>query len=353
VHLKPARIRVDKTASNQGVSMARIFFSSFLITFLFTSNVFAGNAQIKVIYGVDDRMEPYEASAQLQKLAQATAAMVPKSKIKEHNSYESLLGGSTLEDMGICSHEAFAQQPTAANCSGFLVDEDTLVTAGHCIKSQYDCDKYSWVFDYKVEYGTQSEVVVEKSKIYECASIVEQELDSSTQSDFAVLKLKKKVQGITPLQFRTKGKPKVGDKLVVIGHPSGLPTKVAPNAKVREINDVFLNANLDTYGGNSGSAVFNQSTGVIEGILVRGARDYVYDSSYGCRVSNVIDENAGRGEDVTLITIINSLKSIDQSQSTNGTEGDNDDSEDDQEDEVQDPPLKPELPWWLRWLLGL
>ncbi len=76
--------------------------------------------------------------------------------------------------------------------------------------------------------------------------------------------------------------------LVVIGRPSGLPTKVADGAQVRSVNDVFLVANLDTYGGNSGSAVFNAVTGVVEGILVRGDTDYVYNAQLGCRVSNFL-----------------------------------------------------------------
>ncbi len=63
-------------------------------------------------------------------------------------------------------------------------------------------------------------------------------------------------------------------------------------------------ANLDTYGGNSGSAVFNAKTGVIEGILMRGENDYVYKN--GCRVSNVCASDACRGEDVTKLSSITS-----------------------------------------------
>ena len=58
-------------------------------------------------------------------------------------------------------------------------------------------------------------------------------------------------------------------------------------------------ANLDTYGGNSGSAVFNAKTGLVEGILVRGEQDYVQKGD--CRVSNVCPADGCRGEDVTKI----------------------------------------------------
>ncbi len=109
------------------------------------------------------------------------------------------------------------------------------------------------------------------------------------------------------LKYRTEGSPKKGDNIVVIGHPSGLPTKIAGGANIRSVNSVYFQANLDTYGGNSGSAVFNADTGLLEGILVRGERDYVYDSAQGCKVSNVISNTGGSGEDVTRITNIKEL----------------------------------------------
>ena len=49
-----------------------------------------------------------------------------------------------------------------------------------------------------------------------------------------------------------------------MGHPLGLPVKYAANASVREngVADHFV-TNLDSYGGNSGSAVFNAATRVV------------------------------------------------------------------------------------------
>ncbi len=47
----------------------------------------------------------------------------------------------------------------------------------------------------------------------------------------------------------------------------------------------FFVANLDTYGGNSGSPVVDARTYVVEGILVRGEDDFVQND--GCYVSLV------------------------------------------------------------------
>ena len=95
---------------------------------------------------------------------------------------------------------------------------------------------------------------------------------------------------------------------MVIGHPSGLPTKISDGAIVREnANKVFFQSTLDTFGGNSGSAVFDAKTGLVEGILVRGERDYVQDPVMNCSRPKVCKVTECRGEDVTRITNIKQL----------------------------------------------
>lgn len=286
--------------------------SLLLFGILFTSlTAFAGTAQIKVIYGEDNRVDVSDSpNPMFVNLAKSTAAMIPNSKLSELNSEQIEIGGTTLEQGGVCGIERFAKQPTAANCSGFLVSKNKLVTAGHCMQTASDCANSSWVFEYKADFPTQSNITVDKSNVYKCKKIVSQKLDSSSEADYAVIELVRDVVDRAPVKYRLKGKPAVGDALVVIGHPSGLPTKIADGASVRKLNNVYLTANLDTYGGNSGSAVFNATTGIVEGILVRGETDYNYDRTRGCRVSNVIANSEGDGEDVTLITIVTGLDTV-------------------------------------------
>jgi len=122
---------------------------------------------------------------------------------------------------------------------------------------------------------------------------------NNNAEDFAVVELDRPVTNRTPLTLRQQGQIDVGQGIFVIGHPAGLPTKVAGGASVRSQGNGYFVANLDTYGGNSGSAVFNKSNGQIEGILVRGEMDFIYKN--GCRVSNVCQNDSCRGEDVTKI----------------------------------------------------
>lgn len=283
-------------------------------TLLLAASLFASSQLIaktgnKVIYGEDNRVDVASSTNSLfVELSRSTAAMISSANLRpDEGNGLTRITGKTLRSSGICSTERFANQISAANCSGFLVGEDLLVTAGHCIRSTTDCKGYKWVFDYKVEHEDQGDITVDSSAVYSCKSIVNRTLNSANQDDWALIKLDRKVTDRAPLAYRTSGKPQVNDPLVVIGHPTGIPTKIADGANIRSLQGTYFVANLDTYGGNSGSAVFNAETGIVEGILVRGANDYVYDSVKKCQVSNVCNSSSCRGEDVTYITNIPEL----------------------------------------------
>lgn len=262
----------------------------------------------KVVYGEDNRLDVFESKNSLhKKLAAGTAAMIPNSSLESVGDSVKVSGG-TLEDDGICSDARFAKQQTAAMCSGFLVGSDLLLTAGHCIETMGDCANNSWVFDYTNDKEEKSDFLIDKKDVYKCSKIISRALDESTDNDFALIKLERQTDR-SPLNFRKSGKVEDNAKLVVIGHPSGLPTKISDGAYVRaNKNNYYFQSNLDTFGGNSGSAVFDTVTGMVEGILVRGERDYVLDSVSNCRRPKICKMDECRGEDVTRITNVKELK---------------------------------------------
>lgn len=287
-----------------------MFKSMILFTLAITTTLaFAKSPTVtpKVIYGKDDRMDIYESSDNLMKeIALSTAAQIMnKNLVQEGNIFT--IKADTLEQSGMCKSERFSQQMAAGNCSGFLVAPDKLVTAGHCINSDYDCSQHAWVFDFANKTEEVSSFKLSGDQVYRCTKIIERQKDARTQADYAVLKLDRPVVGRSPLKFRKEGKPADDAVMTVIGHPTGLPTKITAAADMRNnSNPVFFVTNADTYGGNSGSAVVDSRTGIVEGILVRGDQDYAR-SSEGCMVSVYRDQNGGRGEDITRITIINDL----------------------------------------------
>jgi V8-like Glu-specific endopeptidase len=285
-------------------------FMTLAVGMLLVSSLFA--SEDKVIYGVDDRLDLYETGDQLYKdLAKSTAAMMSMSNLTDNEDGTYSIKGSSLESRGICKSSKFSQQITAARCSGFLVGKDLFVTAGHCVRTAGDCVNFAWVFDFAVDEADKINFTVAKSSVYKCKEIIEQKLDRLTNDDYALIRLDREVTERTPLNFRREGRVEDKKEILVIGHPTGLPSKIAAGAYVRNnVNDVYFQANLDTFGGNSGSAVFDAENGQVEGILVRGETDYIYDRTRGCRVPKVCTNEGCRGEDVTRITNIEKLKEL-------------------------------------------
>lgn len=276
----------------------------------FLMSQFAFADQVDVIYGDDNRKDVYDSTDSLMvEASKSTAAMIRPENLKAINSKTFEIQGQTLESRGICKAERFSQQISAANCSGFLVKPNLLVTAGHCVKDLTDCSDYKWVFDYKLANATAKKITVPKTSVYSCKGIIARALNPINQDDYAVIQLDRNVTGRKPLSIRKTGKITKGTDIVVIGHPTGLPTKIADGAQVRSLASKFFVANLDTYGGNSGSAVLNAKTGAVEGILVRGENDYVMsEEGDQCQVSNVCPATGCRGEDVTFITGVPKIK---------------------------------------------
>lgn len=261
---------------------------------------YATDSETKVIYGSDNRVEAtLHSDKNLKALAPAVAGRLRKSEVNLVNSAYVLPSATLKTSMGVCSTEKFSSQRTAVECTGFLIAPDTLVTAGHCMQDVNDCASHFWAFDYL--YTTKT---LREDQVFECEKIVTQALDNN--NDYAVIKLKKVALGRKTLQIRKTGSIALTDKLAVIGHPSGLPLKIADKGIVRNINATknFFVSELDTYGGNSGSPVINTRTLEVEGILVRGENDYKYDSRKGCYKSQVCATGTCRGEDVTKITSV-------------------------------------------------
>lgn len=255
----------------------------------------------KVIYGNDDRLDSYQVSSpSLLAVSSSTAAMIPVSSLKNKGSFYELPNNKFGEDYGLCKNEPFYTQPNAALCSGFLVGPDLLATAGHCV-SEGECSSNAFVFDYKMADAKTAPTTAANDNVYFCKEVVAREL--TRQQDYALVRLDRPVVGRQPLTMAST--PAVaGDQLVMVGHPSGLPTKIAGGATVRKLEKGFFVANTDSYGGNSGSAVFNSQTLEVVGILVRGEEDFAYDSNGQCTRSNYCKDDGCRGEDVTMIEYI-------------------------------------------------
>ncbi|GAB4034486.1 MAG: hypothetical protein Fur0012_14640 [Elusimicrobiota bacterium] len=273
------------------------------------------------IYGNDDRTEFYQADEITKKLASSTAALFRSKDISDlGNGFSQIRPVTLKERFNLAEEETYADQPAVSFCSAALVGKDLILTSAHCLE-QVPCEKIKIAFDYRNEQAGQYPQVLKTENIYSCKIVVSSKYDPNG-ADYAILKTDRQVNR-TPLPVNRQDDIKKGEKVFVIGYPSGLPVKIANNAGVRDVKKDFFVTDLDTFKGNSGSPVFSEKTMKIEGVLSRGGTDYMYSSYvsqeqeadprnpnspvYKPGTAHRVGQDEGRGEDVTKSSIFQSL----------------------------------------------
>lgn len=261
-----------------------------------------GEVTAPVVYGADDRVEVYNhPDVELRRIAeQSIVALIPSFRmIREPDGTYSLFTESLQDAQDLCPGERFGNQPTAAACSGVLLDDDLVLTAGHCIDTVTPCDAYDYVFNYHlVEQDRLAEIRDED--VYSCVRVVSQESPEviGQPPDFAIVQLDRPVEDSkSPVVIRPATPLSEQEPLAMIGFGSGLPAKIDSGGSVADPRasqlDFFV-ANVDAFQGHSGSATFD-SQDRLAGILISGrAPDYVDSEDQSCkRVSVYEDSQAG------------------------------------------------------------
>ena len=277
----------------------------------------------KTVYGADNRLDYYEAPADLKVLADSVVSLWQAKQVSVSGGQAALKHVNFGEAMNLCPGEKFREQPLGAFCSGALVGEDLVMTAGHCILDENACASTKFVFGYAVKQGGgKAATTVPAGEVYGCKKIITRDLDKQPTGlfgtvisvlanitnrmgpDYALIQLDRKVEGHLPLPINRGAEPRKGTQLLTIGHPVGLPLKVAGGAAVRNDSPKsYYITDIDAFGGNSGGPVFNAGTKLIEGILVLGGQDFV-KSPAGCTIAYTVDQNKGIGTGVTRLSFI-------------------------------------------------
>lgn len=329
-----------------------------LVFLIHANHSFAVTVKNEVIYGSDDRQLVNSKMDKrylemIKKIAPAIAVLVDSSDLKKGKLLDGELGKESIQQVivpsiarekNLCEKEKFRDLPAFGSCTGFLVGDDLLLTAGHCIKGPLACQKKKWVFDYRQEQTVILDYEFEKSTLFSqgksktkkesapknnryyklqfptssivgCQEIIRRVDDSENKVDFALIRLDRKMTGREPLKYRLKGSISDNDRVMVVGHPWGMPLTLAPVGTIRGNNkeNYFFTTNTDTFAGNSGSPVFNAETLEVEGVLVRGESD-VRNLRHGegagtffCKELKTCQENECDGEDATRISAIPDL----------------------------------------------
>lgn len=267
----------------------------------------------KAIYGTDSRRDLYEvsdeSSIKIQSRSIVSLWSVEKLKTEgDHvklstQKFDTVYSPEHEEFRKLHSSAAFYAQPQGAFGSGFLVRDDIIVTAAHCVIGPQIPPMADIRFVFGFQMTSQSDLaVVPKDNVYS-GTLIDYRFNNTTQEDWAVVRLTRKVANYKPLEMEPNPIA-VDHPLYIIGHPCGLPMKVASGAKVLsvEADKSFFKANLDSFGGNSGSPVFSATTSKVVGILVRGQADFIWDTAKGAMVAKVFPTTGPEGEEVTKIT---------------------------------------------------
>ena len=250
------------------------------------------------IFGRDDRIDVLSSSSKSE-LGRAVAVGVINSLWTDLGNGNSELYADPISEY-MCKDERFVNQASVSYaCTGFLVGPDLLVTAGHCgtntgevrNSSEGYCEAYTWMFDYRADSDVNR---IPNNDIYKCSEIiyaVQQEIDGNMQ-DFSLIRLDRKVEGRTPLKLAQQ-EAKLNERITMLGHPMGLPLKYTYSARVfRGVEGRSFLTNLDAFGGNSGSPVFNTKNEVV-GVLIAGNPSVATyrDPKAGCDRYNHCDDN--------------------------------------------------------------
>jgi V8-like Glu-specific endopeptidase len=269
-----------------------------------------------VVYGTDDRQDVYaHPDATLRSRAQqATVALVFSTDMDATNPNNITFPVLSLQEWeGLCPSERFLSDPSAAFCSGTLIDDDLVLTAGHCITNTANdpetpsCANTRFVFKY---YNTAPSTLetITSADVFNCKQVVVRQtgLVGNRELDYAIVRLDRSAAPrFTPAPVRAGNNAMAVDaQVAVIGSGSGIPFKIDAGGKVRDARASTLDwfeASTDTFSGNSGSGVYELGGHTVAGILVTGDTDYVPHATEDCYVVNVCPESGCLGEGITYV----------------------------------------------------
>jgi len=251
-------------------------------------------------YGVDSRMDvEHVVMPGAPHNADSTAAMFWARALTGPDAAGNFgLPRDTLVKVwNVCPDDRFAQQPSGAWCTAFLVGDDVVASAGHCIQDTSPGD-VRIVFDYRT-HNDVPVVTLPETSVYTPTQVIQRD----AAGDWELVRLNRRVPANRPRLTLAGSDVASGDHVYIIGYPLGLPEKYADNGVVRSVNptSTFFVAAVTSFVGNSGSPVFNVGNQVV-GLLREGDREDLVNTSQGCMRVLTCQMTACEGEQATKVS---------------------------------------------------
>jgi hypothetical protein len=248
---------------------------------------------VEAIYGVDDRRDAKEENAL------SIAAKVIKSFVVDNGDGYSTIKCCPLSEMleDYYNYPCDPSVPFATQVSGpivgtgFLVAENVICTAKHCVfeddGQEEDKDAYCWVFGLRADESAEAnQYIVPNQHIFTTTHLLQ--FPGDDDRDWALLYVEKDTSFLPKLALHD-GEPEIGEELCMLGHPSGLPMKYTDGGRVVALTEHALNHTLDAFKGNSGSPVLRRANNTVCGVMAAGQEDYFVDKTTSTVKVNVVD----------------------------------------------------------------
>ena len=273
----------------------------------------------RVIYGADDRKEVYQVTDPGQlAVAHAVGALIDLSRITDNGNGTFTISTTTSTD--VCPNQPFASQPMAAFGTCFMVDDDSIATAGAFLDFVYSGDtplnSFRVVFGFEQTAPNTTNVIVSAADVFTPTAV---EVNGGTEYAILTVNQSMTTANRKPLPVRRLGSIADNTRVGIVSYPagslaesfSGLPEKVAFGNRTRVYDNEplsFFTANTDSFNHSDGSPVINQDTLQVEGILFAGDRDFYSDGN--CLVVNTVPDSAAFEKALRTVPIKDSLPAI-------------------------------------------
>jgi hypothetical protein len=245
-----------------------------------------------IVYEVDTRKDIYQLDIRADQRIRADATgvllMVPERALTQKGDKFVLRTKIYGEANVLCGGVKFWKQPSVAvtACSSFLVAPDIVATAAHCLRLiPWQEARYITGFAMTEEGVVPLEFT--QAQVYRAVDLL---WDSPPESvDGALLRLDRPVAAAQVAVIRLSDSVPKGAWVHTLGFGMGLPMKQSWGAEAGAADRKAFSADLTAFSGNSGGAVYNSNSYLVEGIC-RGAPvpGFVWDAALKCYRPRVV-----------------------------------------------------------------